>query len=77
MRSQTQRILLEKHFCQKEFFSKFNDINSLHVVTSNWHLDRAKEIFDFIFSEKNDPKIIFIQLMEIMFCMRRKCKIIQ
>ena len=49
----------EAFFVKKNFFQKFNDINSLHVVTSNWHLDRAKEIFDFIFSEKNDPKIIF------------------
>ena len=49
----------EAFFVKKNFFQNFNDINFLNVVTSNWHLDRAKEIFDFMFSEKNDPKIIF------------------
>ena len=37
----------EAFFVKKNFFQKFNDINFLHVVTSNWHLDRAKEIFDY------------------------------
>jgi len=49
----------EAFFVKKNFFQHFNDISLLNIVTSNWHLDRAKEIFEFIFSEKNDPKIIF------------------
>ena len=49
----------EAFFVKKNFFQNINDINFLNVVTSNWHLDRAKEIFDFIFSEKHDPKITF------------------
>ena len=50
----------EAFFVKKNFFQHFDDIKILNVVTSNWHLDRAKEIFDFIFSEKNDPKDNFL-----------------
>ena len=52
----------EAFFVKKNFFQHFDDIKILNVVTSNWHLDRAKEIFDFIFSETNDPKIIFYSI---------------
>jgi uncharacterized SAM-binding protein YcdF (DUF218 family) len=49
----------EAYFVKRNFFQANLDINKLIVVTSDWHLKRAKEIFQFIFSEIDDPKLYF------------------
>jgi hypothetical protein len=38
------------------------DVLEIFVVTSNWHIKRAKEIFSFIFGAKDDPEISFIEV---------------
>lgn len=49
----------EAYFIKRNFFQAHVDINQLIVVTSDWHLERAKEIFQFMFSEIDDPKLYF------------------
>jgi hypothetical protein len=49
----------EAYFVKRNFIKANLHINNLIVVTSDWHLTRAKEIFEFIFSEANDPKLYF------------------
>ena len=37
-------------------------IDELHVITSDWHLERSKEIFDFVFGGKDDPRLFYYQI---------------
>ena len=37
-------------------------INEMHVITSDWHLERSKEIFDFIFGGKDDPRLLYYEI---------------
>lgn len=37
-------------------------INEIHVITSDWHIKRAKEIFKFIFGNDNEPLLIFYEI---------------
>lgn len=37
-------------------------INEMHIITSDWHLERSKEIFDFIFGGKDDPKLFYYEI---------------
>ena len=37
-------------------------IDEMHVITSDWHLERSKEIFDFIFGGKDDPRLFYYEI---------------
>jgi len=52
----------EAYFVKRNFFEVNLHINKLIIVTSDWHLKRAKEIFEYIFSEANDPKLYFYEV---------------
>tara|TARA_X000001036_G_scaffold309846_1_gene288575 strand:- start:27967 stop:28545 length:579 start_codon:yes stop_codon:yes gene_type:complete len=49
----------EAVFIKKNFFLTHNDFNKIYVITSDWHLNRAKEIFEFVFGDKDDPVLHF------------------
>ncbi len=53
----------EAYFLKKNFCYQHKQIKNLYIVTSDWHLERAKEIFEFIFSNKNDQIIHFITIL--------------
>ena len=52
----------EAYFVKRNFLQSNSDIKKLIVVTSDWHLKRAKEIFEFIFGENEDPKLYFYEV---------------
>lgn len=52
----------EAVFIKKNFFLKRNDFNEIYVITSDWHLNRAKEIFKFVFGDKDDPVLHFKEI---------------
>lgn len=49
----------EAYFIKRFFYLKNKDIDTLFIVTSDWHCRRAREIFNFIFGDTHDPKIFF------------------
>lgn len=49
----------EAYFIKKNFFLNNKNLKKFHIVTSDWHLERAKEIFKFIFGLSEDPKLNF------------------
>ena len=47
-------------------------IDEMHVITSDWHLERSKEIFDFIFGGKDDPRLFYYEIKGDMNERRRR-----
>ena len=62
----------EAYFTKKNFFQSNFHINKLIIVTSDWHLSRAKEIFNFIFSEDGDPKLSFYKISGDSACRKKE-----
>ena len=48
----------EAVFSRKKFLDELK-VSKLYVVTSDWHLKRAKEVFSFVYGNKNYPEILF------------------
>ena len=49
----------EAFFLKRDFCSKNNQIRDIYVVTSDWHLKRAKFIFNYFFPPDQGINIIF------------------
>jgi len=62
----------EAVFIKKNFFLTHNDFNKIYVITSDWHLNRAKEIFEFVFGDKDDPVLHFKKVSG-----ESKCKVME
>ncbi len=52
----------EALFLKRLSLSLSYQINEIHVITSDWHIKRAKEIFKFIFGNDNEPLLIFYEI---------------
>lgn len=52
----------EALFLKKRLYKELPKISTIYIVTSNWHMKRAKTIFSLIFSTKNDPHIDYIEV---------------
>ena len=37
-------------------------IDEMHLITSDWHIERSREIFDFIFGGKDDPRLFYYEI---------------
>ena len=42
----------------KKYLTEMGNLREINIITSDWHIDRAEEIFSFIFGLKN-PKLLF------------------
>lgn len=48
----------------KDLIHKNNlNVEKIYIITSDWHLKRAKEIFNFVFANLEDPLLIFFETL--------------
>ncbi len=52
----------EALFLKKLSLNLSSDVGRIHIITSDWHAKRAKEIFNYIFDNEKGPSLVFYEI---------------
>jgi len=60
--SEAKDTVGEALFLKKLSLNLTYEVNEIHIITSDWHMKRAKEIFNYIFGSYLDPSLFFYEI---------------